>query len=96
MKTQILTTLMLISFILATTIPGSAAEEWYQGQPGKWHKHGHGWTWKGTHGDEWYEGKRGHWYAEKGGGNYWLGDDGREYRQGPNGWRWSGERHRRE
>jgi hypothetical protein len=96
MKAGALITLMLTCwFVLVSAVPGAQAEEWYQGQPGSWHRHGNAWAWKGKHGDEWHEGKRGHWYAERGGGWYWLGDDGREYRRGPHGWEWSGQQHRR-
>jgi hypothetical protein len=94
MKARTLTALILICWlVLASAITGAHADEWYQGQPGSWHRHGNTWVWKGKHGDEWFEGKRGHWYAEPGGNWYWLGDDGREYRHGSHGWEWSGEHH---
>ncbi len=96
MKARILTALMLICcFILAPAVPGARADEWYQGQPGMWYRHGNKWQWRSKHGDEWYEGKRGHWYADPDDKWYWQGDDGREYREGPHGWEWSGEHHRR-
>ena len=91
MKLNVLIILLLSSlFVLASAIPGAWAEDWYQGQPGMWHHHGHRWEWRGKHGDEWFEGKRGHWYALKDKGWAWQGEDGREYRQGPSGWEWSG------
>jgi hypothetical protein len=99
MKAGTLITLMLTGwFAFVSAVPGAQAEEWYQGQPGSWHRHGNAWAWKGKHGDEWYEwyeGRRGHWYAERDGGWYWLGDDGREYRRGSHGWEWNGRQHRR-
>jgi len=95
MKAGTLTTLILTCwFVLATAIPRAHADDWYQGQPGAWQRHGNTWAWKGKHGDEWLEGKRGHWYGERGGGWYWQGDDGREYRKGSHGWAWSGRHHK--
>jgi len=94
MRAGTLSTLILTcTVVLASTIPGARADEWYQGQPGNWHRHGNTWEWQGKHGDEWLEGKPGHWYAERGGW-YWLGDDGREYRRAAHGWEWSGKRHK--
>ena len=69
MKSRTLTALIVICwFILAPVIPGARADEWYQGQPGGWHRHGNSWEWRGTHGDEEYEGERGHWYGDRDGG----------------------------
>jgi hypothetical protein len=95
MKARTLTVLILICwFVLGPAIPKAHGDEWYQGQPGQWQRHGNTWEWRGTHGDEWFQGKRGHWYAEKGGGWYWLGNDGDEYRREPKGWQWKSERHK--
>jgi hypothetical protein len=68
MKAGTLTTLILTCCVLLFAIAGAQADEWYQGQPGSWHRHSKTWTWKGKKGDERYEGKRGHWYAEQSGG----------------------------
>ncbi len=88
-----LTVLMLIGLFFLTA-PAARADEWYQGQPGQWERHGKKWIWRGMHGDEWYEGHRGHWYAMPNGQWYWLSDDGAEYRRMADKWEWSHERHR--
>ncbi len=92
MKKSLTVAVLMMWMVLAAGVTGVRADEWYQGQPGMWHREGNNWVWRGKQGDEWFEGHRGHWYAEPNGW-YWLSDDGREYRRGPHGWEWAAERH---
>lgn len=91
--TPFVAVLLLIGwFILAAAVPGAHCDEWYQGQPGQWVRHGKTWEWRGTHGDQWYQGHRGHWYAMPNGQWYWLSDNGAEYRMMHDQWEWTHER----
>jgi hypothetical protein len=85
---------LICAFVLPPSIRIAAADEWYQGQPGSWHRSGSTWMWRGSQGDQWYQGQRGHWYAEPGNKWYWLSDSGATYREGPKGWYWTGQRHK--
>jgi hypothetical protein len=90
---SLFTSLLLMGwFVLAAAVP-AAHSDWYQGQEGRWVKHGKKWEWRGTHGDEWFEGHRGHWYALPNGRWYWLSDDGGQYRAMNGRWEWMHEKH---
>ena len=70
--------------------PEQFCNQYYQGQRGRWVRHGNQWAWAGSEGNEWQDGRRGHWFQEKNGWQF-RSDKGEDYSKGPNGWQWSGK-----